>query len=103
MRASAIPGAQFDDLVVAEELGRCRWSRRRRWIRTVGRARPRGLRVRQAGVRGQAFGQLIQRPRLVRAPQVARFSQGSSVPVAEPGVMMALGDQYLAMQGSAWR
>jgi len=28
---------------------------------------------------------------------------GSSVPVAEPGVMMALGDQYLAMQGSAWR
>ena len=107
--ACAIPGAQFDGLV-AEELRRCRWLRRRRWIRTVGRARPRGFRGRQAGRQGAG---------LRAADSAATIGQGSPgcsflararlFPWQSQGVMMALGDQYLAMQGqrggermSAW-
>ena len=101
--ACAIPGAQFDGLV-AEELGRWGWPRRWRWIRTVGRARPRGFRGRQAGRQGAG---------LRAAGSAATIGQGSPgcsflararlFPWQSQGVMMALGDQYLAMQGSAWR
>jgi hypothetical protein len=94
------PGEEFDGLV-AGVVGRCRWSGRRRWIRT-GDERGRG-RPGAAGGRSRASvrAALIRRPRLclawpgllvflVRAHRARAVAQAPTpVPGSGQGVMMA--------------